>query len=204
MIMEINEEWKTFDDYLAGMKSKYRVRVRRARKKSIELEKRALSLEEIHAHADDISRLYRNVADQAGFNLFILPKNYFYSLQKHLGSKMQLVAYFEDGKMTGYYTTIINHGDLDAHFLGYDPNCNKNCQLYLNMLYDLVDDAIKVGAKKLIMSRTAMEIKSSVGAEANDMFLYLKATNSLVNKGVAKGLEFFTPQNDWKPRSPFK
>jgi len=204
MIMEIREGWKTFEDYLTDMKSKYRVRVRRARKKSQSLEKRILSLEEIHAYADDISSLYRNVADQAGFNLFILPKNYFYSLQKHLGDSMRVVAYFEEGKMTGYYTTIENHGDLDAHFLGYDPACNKNCQLYLNMLYDLVEDAIAIGANKLIMSRTAMEIKSSVGAEAYEMVLYMKATNGIINKGVARGLEFFTPKSNWQPRSPFK
>jgi predicted N-acyltransferase len=204
MIMKIDQEWTSFEDYIMAMRSKYRVRVRRARKKAESLEKRQLSLEEIHSYAEDISNLYKNVADQAGFNLFILPKNYFYSLQKQLGEHMKLVAYFEEGKMVGYYTHIINGGELDAHFLGYDSTCNKNCQLYLNMLYDLVDDAIQLKAHNLILSRTAMEIKSSIGAEAHDMFLYMRMINPLLNKGVSAALDYFKPKAEWQPRSPFK
>ena len=99
---------------------------------------------------------------------------------------------------------IQSEGDLDAHFLGYDPECNRNCQLYLNMLYDLVDDAIALKAHNLILSRTAMEIKSSIGAEPHDMYLYLKAINPIFNRGVSKALDYFKPKADWKPRSPFK
>ena len=82
MILNLDQNWSSFDDYLNSMKSKYRVRVRRARKKANTLEKRVLSLEEIHAYSNEISNLYKNVANQAGFNLFILPPTYFYSLQK--------------------------------------------------------------------------------------------------------------------------
>lgn len=204
MIVEIDSTWKTFDDYINGMKSKYRVRVRRARKKSDHLVKKTLSLADIKEYEDKISALYQNVADQAGFNLFILPQNYFYRLQKHLGDKMKVIGYFDGPSMVGFSSSIRSHGDLDAHFLGYDPECNKESQLYLNMLYDLVEDAIAFGAKNLIMSRTAMEIKSSVGAEPHDMYLYLKSPSTLINKGVAKGLSFFKPDTDWQPRSPFK
>lgn len=204
MILSLDPNWSSFEDYLSSMKSKYRVRVRRARKKADGLQKRILSLEEIHAYSNEISDLYKNVANQAGFNLFILPPTYFYSLQKHLQDRMELVGYFKDDKLVGYYTNIQSHGDLDAHFLGYDPQSNKEHQLYLNMLYDLVEDAIRIGSKKLIMSRTALEIKSSVGAEAHQMVLYLKANNSFLNLGVAKSLSYFKPDQNWLPRSPFK
>jgi len=157
MILNIKEDWSTFDDYLSAMKSKYRIRVRRARKKSDDLEKR-----------------------------------------------VKLIGYFQKGKMVGFYTHIFNNSELDAHFLGYEPNCNRNCQLYLNMLYDLVDDAISLNAHNLILSRTAMEIKSSIGAEAHDMYLYMRTTNHLLNKGVSSALNYFKPKADWKPRSPFK
>mgnify|MGYP000265031323 CR=1 FL=1 len=204
MVLDINTNWNNFEDYLADMRSKYRVRVRRARKKASELEKRELSLEEIHAYSDKISDLYRSVADQAGFNLFILPKNYFYSLKNQLGENMSIVGYFEESQMVGFYTYIKAGNDLDAHFLGYDAECNRCSQLYLNMLYDLVEDAIRLRMDRLVMSRTALEIKSSVGAEPYDMALYLKGTNKLLNIGVAKILEFLKPNSEWQPRNPFK
>ena len=90
-------------------------------------------------------------------------------------------------------------------FCCLDPIFLHDCfLLYLNMLYDLVDDAIRLKTDKLILSRTALEIKSSVGAEAHAMVLYLKATNSFLNIGVAKALNYFKPKEDWVPRSPFK
>lgn len=204
MILDVDQEWSNFDDYLSSMKSKYRVRVRRARKKAVGLEKRVMTLEDIHANSARISELYRNVANQAGFNLFILPQNYFYSLQKHLKDRMKLVGYFKGDELVGYYTHIQSHGDLDAHFLGYEPNCNRENQLYLNMLYDLVNDAIQLNSKQLIMSRTALEIKSSVGAVAHPMVLYIKANNSILNLGVARAMNYFKPKNSWVARSPFK
>ncbi|MEE9439582.1 MAG: GNAT family N-acetyltransferase [Saprospiraceae bacterium] len=204
MIMDIRSTWTSFDDYIGSMKSKYRVRVRRARKKAEKLSSRALTLDEIEHYQDDISMLYNNVADQASFNLFILPPNYFYSLKKQLGKNINVIGYFDGEKMVGFYTNIINGNELDAHFLGYDPSCNQECQLYLNMLYDLVNDAIELKTHKLILSRTAMEIKSSIGAEAKEMHLYLKHTNSIINLGMKKSLSFFTPVTNWVARSPFK
>ncbi len=204
MTMVIPDAWNTMDDYMAAMKSKYRVRVRRARKKSSTLTKKLLTLDEIAENSMRITELYKYVADGAGFNLFTLPHDYFWSLQKHLGEKMKLTAYYRDSEMVGFYTSIQNYDELDAHFLGYDPTCNHECQLYLNMLYDLVEEAILSGSHQLIMSRTALEIKSSVGAVANPMYLYMKSTNSLVNRVLPRALAYFIPEVNWKSRSPFK
>jgi len=204
MLMNIPKEWSSFDDYLAAMKSKYRVRVRRARKKADALTKRVLTTAEIKENSSKIISLYQNVANGAGFNLFILPELYFYHLQHFLDDKMTLTAYYEGAEMVGFYTSIKNHNDLDAHFLGYSPQHNKSCQLYLNMLYDLVEDAITMKVDMLIMSRTAMEIKSSVGAEAKPMFLYMKLTQPFLNKYLPKALAYFVPETTWKARSPFK
>lgn len=204
MRLTIPVEWKSFDDYLDAMKSKYKVRVRRARKKAVNLTKVELSADEILQQKDTISALYQCVSDGAGFNLFQLPDRYFYSLKHHLGEDMRLTAYYDGDSMVGFYTSIKNHGELDAHFLGYDPDTNNQSQLYLNMLYDLVEEAINDGCSRLVMSRTALEIKSSVGAEATDMYLYLKATNGLINSILPKALAYFIPEVKWQPRSPFK
>jgi len=43
-------------------------------------------------------------------------------------------------------------------------NRQKEKMLYLNMLYDMVCHSINKGFKQIIFARTALEIKSSVGA----------------------------------------
>ena len=204
MAVNLDPDWKTTEDYVSAMKSKYRVRMRSARKKAIDIQKRVLSVSEVNSYEADISRLYRYVSDQAGFNLFILKDNYFFHLKDQLGDKMKVTGYFLEGKMVGFYTSIQTHDALDAHFLGYDKEYNGSCQLYLNMLYDLVEEGIELGVSHVDMSRTALEIKSSVGAVPTDLHLYLKLSSKALSKYTPKLLDFLTPKEGWKARNPFK
>ena len=204
MSVDIRPEWKSTEDYVSAMKSKYRVRMRSARKKAIDIQKRELSANEVNSYEKQISKLYRYVSDQAAFNLFILKDNYFYHLKNQLGDKMKVTGYFLEEKMVGFYTSIQTNDALDAHFLGYDHNYNGSHQLYLNMLYDLIEEGIALGVDHVDMSRTALEIKSSVGATPTDLNLYLKLSSKAVAKYTPKLLDFLSPKEEFKPRSPFK
>ena len=204
MTVNLDPAWNSTDDYVAAMKSKYRVRMRSARKKASNIQKRVLSASEVDSYEKDISRLYRFVSDQAAFNLFILKDNYFYHLKNQLGDQMKVTGYFLEDKMVGFYTSIQTHDALDAHFLGYDKEYNGTCQLYLNMLYDLVEEGIALNVSHVDMSRTALEIKSSVGAVPTDLHLYLKLSSKALSKYTPKLLEFLTPKEEWKARNPFK
>lgn len=204
MTVHLDPAWATTDDYITAMKSKYRVRMRKARSNAEHIVKRVMTLDEIKLHEQDIARLYRYVSDQAGFNLFILKDNYFYCLAKMLGDDMKLTGYFIDDKMVGFFTSIKSGKALDAHFLGYDNEYNGKCSLYLNMLYDLVEEGIHLGMDHVDLSRTALEIKSSVGAVPTDLYLYLRLTNKTLDKYTPKLLKFLTPDEKWVPRNPFK
>ncbi|MBL0025722.1 MAG: hypothetical protein IPO98_12330 [Saprospiraceae bacterium] len=106
--------------------------------------------------------------------------------------------------MVAFFTSIKNFDILDAHFLGYDPSENIECQLYLNMLYDLIKEGIDKRVSKVDMSRTAVEIKSTVGAVPHDMYLYLKHANKLLNKTVETILGYVKPNEQYIIRSPFR
>lgn len=204
MIFDINKEWSTFEDYLSAMRTKYRTRVKRAIKKLGCIEVRELSLFDISNYKSRMNDLYLYVANQASFNLFHLHVDYFYELKNHLGDALKVVGYFDRTTMVGFYTIIINNANVDAHFLGYDKSINGPNQLYLNMLYDMIHRGIEQGSEKIFMSRTALEIKSSTGAEAHDMYCYLKHTKPLFNNYLPKILDGLVPHEEWIPRSPFK
>jgi len=204
MILDLDPNWKSFDDYLDSMKSKYRVRARKAKQKSTGLIKKVFSVDEIAEHRETIHTLYKNVSDQADFNAFILDKRYFEDIQLRLGKNLKFTTYWLNDVMVAFFTSIKNYDVLDAHFLGYDPDVNAECQLYLNMLYDLVQEGIDKKVSKVDMSRTAVEIKSTVGAVPHSMYLYLKHTNSLLNSAVESILSFVKPEEEFIIRSPFR
>ena len=72
------------------------------------------------------------------------------------------------------------------------------------MLYDLIKEGLDKKVARIDMSRTAVEIKSTVGAVPHDMYLYLKHTNTFLNKSVETVLSFVKPEADFVIRSPFR
>ena len=55
-----------------------------------------------------------------------------------------------------------------------------------------------------VYARTAMEIKSSVGAKPEPMHMYLKLTNSFANALLKQVFMFMIPSQEWEERHPFK
>lgn len=204
MIVKIQPEWKRFDDYLEAMSSKYRVRAKRAFKKGKDIEKKELSLEEIDQYNDKIFELYQNIVKHAPFNTLFLNERYFYGLKEYLKDDFKLIGYFLDGKLIGFYTLIFSNHDVDAHFLGLDNEYNNKYQVYLNMLYDMIRTGIDHDLKEVIMARTALEIKSSVGAEPFGMFVYTKFSNPIINTFLKRFADDWLKPAEWQQRNPFK
>ena len=204
MILDMHEDWNSFDDYLGSMTSKYRVRAKRAYKKSKDIVFREFDEAEIEKHLDQIYKYFLGVQEYAGFNLVYLKPEYFLALKRQLGEKYKLFGYFFEGRLVGFNTVIINHDELEAHFLGFDKEINVKHQLYLTMLYDKVKKAIKLGSKRIVFARTAMEIKSSVGATPKELCIYLRHENRMLNKVVSPIISVLNPEEKWVQRHPFK
>lgn len=204
MVFEIPAHWNSETDYVNALQKKYRDQWKRARKKADNISKRPLQLEEIKEQEQTLHELYFTVAKNAPFNTFFLNTNHFYDLKENLGDAFFLYGYFEHEKLVGFSTLIKNGEDNDTYFLGYDDEVQKHNMLYLNMLYDMLAFSIKNKAKKLILARTALEIKSSVGAKAIPMFGYIKHRNPILNFFMKSIFTYMQPEIKWHKRHPFK
>lgn len=204
MIFELDAAWKTENDYIAAFSKKYRDQYKRARKKSDGITCRELSLDEIIVHEDRIYELYHHVAKNAPFNTFFLAKNHFSGFKTQLNDQFVLVGYFSNDKLVGFHTLLLNGLVLETYFLGYDSEIQKEKMLYLNMLYNMTEFGIAKGYKKIIFGRTALEIKSSVGAEPVMMSGFIYHRNKLINKYIGKIFTNLEPEAQWQQRHPFK
>ncbi|WP_281323344.1 8-amino-7-oxononanoate synthase [Flavobacterium aestivum] len=204
MTFSIPAHWKTEQDYIDSLSKKYRDQYKRARKKAIGIEKRKLHLEEIIAYEETIYDLYAHVARNAPFNTFFLAKNHFRVCKETLKDNFLFYGYFLDTKLIGFNTLIKNGKSMDTYFLGYDDSIQREKMLYLNMLYDMIAYSIKKEFKEIIFSRTALEIKSSVGAKPVEMFGFMEHSNPYINKQVYRIFPYLEPTVDWKERNPFK
>jgi predicted N-acyltransferase len=204
MVFQLKKSWLSIDDYVADLNKKYRDQYKRARKKALGISKRKLTLEEICFHKNTINQLYHNVAEKAPFNTFFLPDDHFETLKAALSDQFLFYGYFIDEKLIGFNTLIKNGSDMDTYFLGYDSEFQQEKMLYLNMLYDMVGYSIKKRFKQITFARTALEIKSSVGAKPEEMIGFIKHQNPLINQLIAPLFRYFEPDNQWNERNPFK
>jgi len=196
-------KWKTFDEYLMAMSKKYRSRTKTIRKKGEEIERKNFSAEEIAKNASIIDKLYLNVHMKAKFRMATLTPDYFVEMKTVLADRFTFTAYMLKGKMVGFKTSFLLKKDVEAHFIGLDYDINKTYELYQNILYDYVAEAIEYGAAKLYLGRTASEIKSNVGAQALGLTCYIRHRNPLSNRIIKPFIDYLKP-TEWIPRNPFK
>ncbi len=202
-IMHIPASWNTMEDYVNALQSKYRVRYRRALKKKDQVFIRELNLEETRKFSSALYHLYLQIAGNAGFNMVHLQSDYIASTKEHLGDGFKVFVFEKEGQLVGFYSYFMQGGNMDVHYIGLNKSENIAHQLYLNMLFQVIEDAIMAKCKSINFGRTAPEIKSSVGAETIQMDCYIRHQSPLIQKSVPLLLDFLQPKLKWEERHPF-
>lgn len=204
MIFYLDKNWKSLDDYVSALSKKYRDQFKRARKKFDGIQVHNLSYEEVLQNEEKIYELYHYVAKNAPFNTFFLSKNHFSTLKGQCGNRFQIFGYFLNDELVGFHTLLLNDETLETYFLGYNDHIQKENMLYLNMLYNMTEYGIQNGFKRIIFGRTALEIKSSIGATPVQMSGFIYHNNKLINRFIGKIFKNLEPELNWQQRHPFK
>ena len=203
MEMRILPEWKTFEDYLAALGSKYRQRAKSAFKKSQSLASRELSYADIEANLPQINHLFHSVIGKAGFNLQESSDDFILHLKREMGGSYQVQGYFWENKLVAFCSLLKGEETFEAYYLGYEEQLNHEYKIYQRILYDLIRWSIEARTPHLVLGRTALEIKTTVGAVARPMHLYLRLNNQLLNR-IAAPLMRNIKNDAWTARHPFK
>lgn len=203
MILKINPKWQDFEDYLDVLKTKFRVKAKKAMKLSNNLVTKEISVLNFDEHLLKMTELYKKVVTKAAFNLGEFNLQTYKSLKTKLGDSYILKSYWIDDKMVGFMSGMINNSHLDAHFVGIDYELNKQHAIYQRMLYDYIKIAIDNKIEVLNFGRTASEIKSSVGAIPQDLTVYIRHKKSIRNKFLKLFLLKIQPTK-FNQKFPFK
>jgi len=203
MKLQLEENWHNFDDYLASMKTKFRVKARKAYQQSAELLIREVTLSTFEEQLPKMTTLYEKVATNAGFNLGNFNLETYRDLKEKLGDDYILKTYWLEDKMVGFVSGVVNKNSLDAHFVGIDYQINRTYAIYQRMLYEYIKIGISKKLKIINFGRTASEIKSSIGAIPQDLTMYLRHKKTIKNKILKLFLQRVQP-TPFQQKFPFK
>lgn len=203
MSVTIPENVSGLADYVALFSKKYRNRAKNIFKHKENIEVKELVLEDIKKHNASVYSLYEKVFMNAKFKLVKLSYDYFTEMKRLFPKEFIVYGFFKDSELVAFNSSILLEETLEAHFIGFNYELNKEFELYQNLLYHFIELAIIHKKKVVGMGRTASEIKSTAGAKANELVCYIKPQNT-VSKVILKPFISFLQPTEWIPRNPFK
>ncbi|KRC00905.1 GNAT family N-acetyltransferase [Duganella sp. Root198D2] len=204
MVLALGEDWKSYDDYLASLASKYRANVRNGILKPIEAAQcRVEHFSDMAAMQDEIHALYKAVQVNAGFRPFELLPEYFPALQEAAGERFRCSVLKREGKMLGFLVTIADGETAIAFHIGFDRAAAADLPIYLRLLHAGIADAIGLGCKRVSFGRTALEPKAALGARPETYGVLIRHRQPFMNK-VIKHLLLNIDHDEAPDRSPFK
>lgn len=206
MSMLIKPEWKTFDDYLNTLSSKYRVRAKKvfALCDQAKVTMKDFSAEDIAQHEEQLYLLYKKVMIKADFKLAELDKNFFRQQKLQTPDNYFLHAYSKNEELIGFISAFKFGPRMEVHYTGMSHEVSKPIHLYQHMMYDMLKKGIEVGARQLHFGRTAPEIKSTIGAKPSPMYGYVKHFNPIINFLLVRNYTASLKPQNYIFRNPFK
>lgn len=188
--MEIR--WQSFEDYLASLRHPYRRHIRRS------LAKMGMDRPQIHPFSPEsladphprlvlggpeilspgrFFQLYLHVMARTETQLEILNEAFFERLWIELGPDLRILAAVGQGEVLAAALLLETGDTLNFMLVGLPEAPETPWDLYFNLLYAILDQAILQGCRRLNLGQTAYWGKQQIGGLPEEEFLFFKAAN---------------------------
>ncbi len=204
LVVDVPDGIKSIDEYLLLFSKKYRNRAKSILKKGSIITQKYLEANDIKNLQNEMYVLYENIYERAKFKLIKLPKHYFFETKKIFPQHFLVKGFFLNNTLVAFSSSFfLSNTVLEAHYIGLNYELNVEYELYQNILYSMIDCAIVNKKQQVNLGRTAAEIKTTVGAKAQDLICYIKPQNT-ISKIIQKPFISFLQPSEWIARNPFK
>ena len=206
MVLDISPQWKTYDDYMASLTSKYRKQAKQIEKEVIAAgcTVEDMNIEKIAHNAEQLHALYLQTHKNARLRLVTLPVAFLPTLAERLGDDMRFTVLRKGGELLGFVTTVKDGETAVGYYIGFDRKQNAEIPIYFRLLQSVVGHAIALGCKRLSLGRTALEPKARLGARPEPMRVWIRHRVPMMNLIVRALLHTIDDHEEPPQRNPFK
>lgn len=203
MSLALEPGWRTYEDYLKALTTKYRGAAKKVFKEVAEAGLTVTRGPIDPAEGPALHALYLQVAQAADVRLVCLPPEHFPALSAALGDDCRCTVIRREGRPVAFVTTLRDGDGAAAYFVGFDRAEAERAPLYLRLLHAAIEDAFALGARHVSFGRTALEPKARLGARPVPTRVHLQHRVPVMNwllRALLCGVEP-EPAPD---RNPFK
>jgi hypothetical protein len=167
MEVPLDPTWTSSDQWQEALRTKARTKVRSILARSADLRvERITDPAALDRLGPDLIALYEQVYGRASIVMGGLEARDFVRLAQKLEGDFMLVTYHDGDALIGFHCGL-HHADsatVEAYYVGFEAEINKERALYQRMLFEFIEWGISLRASRVVMGRTALEIKSTLGA----------------------------------------
>jgi hypothetical protein len=205
MQLQVPGEWRSFDDYAAALKHKYAQKLRKVRGSLAAVRIQELDMEAVDMQASKIHELYLQVSKHQVFSMGMLNERFLPELKRFYGDRLKIWAFYEGETMVAFASAWLHDAAFDMFYIGFDYERNAELNLYFNILYFSIEQAIAQRKPLLILGRTALEAKARLGCIPHYLSTFLNVRSPYLRRLVAGKINNQHQQEGaWEERHPMK
>lgn len=203
MVLSLDPQWETIDDYFASLTKRYRAAARKVRKPFDDASLTLAPIECLNSEADRIWQLYKSVAAKAKVCLFELNVTTLPRIAEALAENFVAIGIREHGQLIGFVTVIRDGDEAIGFYLGFCYEANDRLPIYHALLLAVIEQAIKWRCKTVSFGRTALEAKSRLGCQPESAHIWIRHRVPVINFVVQQLMKNVTHEEP-PQRNPFK
>jgi len=199
----LDARFKDFADYCAALKSHYRYDVRRSERKFRASGLRVAQLHDAAAirrvYTAEVHRLYEAVVARSPVKLEVLPIEFFHELVRRLPELVSLTTIADGDRIVAFNWGLMNGRVHHYLFCGLDYTRAPDADLYFNLMYHQLDDALRRGPERVEVGQTADTFKARLGCGATPRYFFVKPHGLVAGAALRHGFDLLFPA---RPRGP--
>jgi len=203
MVLEIQPEWRSYDDYLASLHGKYRNAARKIGKDLAAAGCVVSRLADVGLEAKRAHALYLNVVENAPVRPVTLPVAFFPTLAESLGAEFRATGVRRDNQLVGFLSVLRDGDTAVPYYIGFERTPGVGNTIYLALLHSVIGDAIEMRCRRVSFGRTALQPKAGLGARPERLWLWARHRNPALNVLIRRLLRA-VPHGESPERNPFK
>ena len=196
--------WRSYAEYLGSLRSGYRHQITAGARLGRASGATVRVVESFRGDCPRLFALYEQVMDRAPFQLERLNLAFFERLADYLGGAARAILVERGDRLLAMAILLRSPGLMTFLLAGIDYAENRRHHAYLNVVAEVVAEAIRSGAPALEMGQTSYEPKRRLGAVPTPRVLFLRCRSPLGHRLFRAASPLLFPVPPLPPRRIFR
>lgn len=186
--------WRTPEEYTNSLRSPHRRVFRRRRAAFARHAVTARVVADFAPLAEPLAGLWRQVHDRAReYRREVLPPAFFACLARELAGEASVLLLERQGRPLAF-ALLLREGDrLLWPCCGLDYSAGGECEVYFNLLYEMIFHAMRLGVREIDMGITTLDAKKRTGAAVRPLHMYMRHRNPILRLLAPRLFRLLTP-----------